>query len=242
MTKLRSASELASLALERVGVFPAADSGPDPAQLSRALDRLDLNVGELAGTMRCLWLMRRLAVVPITPNVGDFDLLTQAGGAITQDDVQFVTDVKLRYSTTADDTPIRRVDQRGWDDVQAKTATGVNFSGPPSVVFIDRIPRLPHVYISPVPATTGFSLVLALQGYAPDLTLKDGNVQLGMEAAWHRWAEYQTAADIGSGPVVQLAANRIADYRGIAEKAKNKLVAFNAKSGKYPVRTKFRDV
>src|SRR5258708_3309765 len=140
MSKLRTATELASLALERVGAFPSADSGPDPAQLARALDRLDLNVGELAGTMRCLWLMRKLAVVPITPNLGDFDLITQAAGVIKSDDVQFITDVKLRYSTTADDTPIRRVDQRGWDDVQAKTATGVNFSGPPSIVFIDRIP------------------------------------------------------------------------------------------------------
>lgn len=241
MSKLRTAAQLASLALERVGVFPAADSGPDPAQLSRALDRLDLNVAELAGTMRCLWLMRKLAVVPITPNVGDFDLLTQAAGVIKPEDVQFVTDVKLRYSTTADDTPIRRVDQRGWDDVQAKTATGVNFAGPPSVVFIDRIPLFPHVYISPVPAVTGFSLVIALQGYAPDLTAKDGNVQLAMEAAWERWAEFQTAADIGSGPVVQLAANRIADYRGVAEKAKGKLVAFNAKSGIYPTKTRFRD-
>jgi len=241
MTVLRSANDIASLALERVGVFPAVDSGPAPEQMSRALTRLDLLVGELSGTMRCLWLVKGLEVVPLTPNVGEFDLITQAAGAIDAKSVQFVFDVKLRYTTSGDDYPIERVDQRGWDAVKAKTQTGIGFNGPPNVVFIDRTPLLPRVFIHPVPAVTGFSLVVAYQTYAPDLSDREGGVQTGLEVAWHRWAEYALAADIGSGPVVSLPISRVQHYAAVAEKSKGKLIAFNAKSGVYPVRTRFRD-
>jgi hypothetical protein len=241
MTRLRTASELASLALERVGVYAAVDAAADHDQLSRALSRLDLLVAELTGTMRCLWLVKKLAIVPLTAGVGDFDLIQQSAGAIKPGDVQFVMDVKLRSGAAGDDRDILQVDQRGWDDIPSKIAGSSSDAGPPETIFIDRTPRLPHVYISPVPNVAGTSLVLALQSYAPDLTLKDGNVQVGMEVAWHRWAEYATAADIGSGPVVNLPMGRIQDYRKQADMALNRLVAFNAQSGIYPDATRFRD-
>lgn len=242
MSQLLSANDIASLALERVGAFVAADSEPDPRQMGRALTRLDMIVAELAGTMRCLWLVKKLAVVPITiPCTGDFDLITQAAGAIQPQDMQFIVDAKLRYGTTGDDYPLERLDQRGWDAIQAKTTTGTNFSGNPERIFIDRAPRLPHVYINPVPATAGFSLVLALQSYAPDLTLKEGGVTIGMETAWNRYLEYQTAFDIGGGPVVRLPHDVLAGFDAVATRSKNKLIAFNAQSGVYPRKTVFRD-
>lgn len=241
MSKLRTAVEICSLALERVGVFAAVDAAPAPEQMSRALDRLDLLVGELAGTERCLWLIGKQVVVPLTPGLGDFDLITQAAGAIVPQDVQFVVDVHLRSGPTGNDTPVTRVDQRAWDDVQAKTSGSADYAGPPEVIFIDRTPRQPHVYISPVPAVEGFALVLALQSYAPNLTLKNGQVQIGMEMAWHRWAEYALSAEIGSGPVVNLPMTRIEYYAKQADIALNKLIAFNAQPGTFPDRTKFRD-
>lgn len=82
---------------------------------------------------------------------------------------------------------------------------------------------------------------MTYQAYAPDVTNPDKKSVTGLEAAWQRWAEYQVAADIGSGPVVNLPETRLQDYRKEAAAAKRALLAFTARDGVYPPRTRYRD-
>jgi hypothetical protein len=231
--KFRTAAEIATLALERAGVFPVSDTGPDPVQLSRALTRLDMVVAEKAGVLRNWMLVPATAVVPLTADLASFDLITQAGGAIPVDDFQFVVETKLRFSN-GDDQDIERIGRYEYEALPRKDQSGV-----PQFLFIDRTPRRPVAYVEPVPAVAGFSLLVTYQRYAPDLTRKGGAVDIGLEPAWTRWAEYATAADIASGPVVRRPIAEVREWRAVAEAAWNKLEAFAGGNQTRRRRTRF---
>ena len=99
-------------------------------------------------------------------------------------------------------------------------------SGEPSEVYIDRLTP-PTLSTWPVIDQTGYSLLLHYQTYSPDLRDSGGDLPHGLPAAWQRWAELATAADIGDGPLGRLPGPRLQMLTQKAEAAKRELKAWN---------------
>lgn len=235
MANFQTAQKLAELALERVGAKSIYDRSADPIQFSRTLDRLDALVGQLTGAQPCLWLVKENVEVPLSANVADFDLVEQSAGAIEAKSFQFLVSAGVRTAANADILPLQVLYKQQYDAIEDKASTGI-----PCAIFLDRQTPAPRVFLNPVIATTGATLVLGFQRYTRDLT-RLNNASVELDAAWNRWAEYQLAVDIGTGPVCNRDPAKIKQWRGEATEAKRLLDAYNNRQPAVPKRTQYRD-
>jgi len=222
MPRLLTAKEIASEALKHIGAYGVNDTGPDPAQLDRALGAFDMLVQELAGSEPILWLRPLEVAITLVDGQAEYDLMTELGGDYPADWIEHPTGAVLVDSNgyRRPVTMIRR------DHYLAKQ--DLTSSGPPSEVYIDRIAPHLTLYTYPVIATSGYTLRLAFQTYANDLLdEKTGAEAHRIPAAWQRWGKLATAYDISAGSVLSLSLAERANILRDAEAAKRDLLAFN---------------
>lgn len=224
MPHLLTAAQIAEGALRRAGSLSPRDQ-VDPDELDIALRHLDLIVGELAGTMTCFWLVPGEFTFSLTAGTQSYNLLTTLGSAYPDEGLQFPLSAYLRYPADSDGVtrkvPIEIVRRRAFLDHEQGAQEGT-----PTEVYIDRRDP-PTLSTWPVINLTGYSIVLHYQTYSGDLTETGGNRPHGLPAAWQRWAELATAADIADGPIGRLPGPRVQMLIQRAAEAKRELKAFN---------------
>ena len=108
-------------------------------------------------------------------------------------------------------------------------------TGTPTMIYIDRLEN-PKLRIFPVPSSTDtetWTIFLIVQTFAPDVSPKgvtgqqpNNSVLTGIRQAWQRWAVWQLAHDIGSGPVYALPDTRLQRFEKSADDAKTALLAY----------------
>jgi len=208
MTKIFTALQICELSLQEIGAYSTADGEADPVELERTLQRLDLIVGELAGTEACYWLRAATITISLTSGTASYNLATVMGSSKPADGILFPVHA-FCSDGNGNDTPIKILRREEFEGLGRKAT-----SGAPEAIFIDRLPAEDeqNIYVYPVPANSTQSLKLVVQAHAPDLTASSGDVSHSFWPAWQRYLVKMTAADIGGGPVRRLsdrALNRI---------------------------------
>ena len=90
-------------------------------------------------------------------------------------------------------------------------------------------------YFDSVLSVSGYSLGINFYQQSPILT-KTGNHRLAV--AWQRYIDFQLAFDIGTGPVVWLAPERLKILKSIADEARGILSPRQNRSTKTPTTVK----
>lgn len=225
MPRLLTAAKIAEGALQRIGAFSLRDEAPDPDELDVALDKLDLLVGEMAGTMTCYWLVPDEFTFTLTATTASYNLLTTLGSDYPEEGLQFPLSAYLKYPAASGGrrVPLKIARRREFLAHDHPTQPGS-----PTEVYIDRRDP-PTLKPWPIIALPDHQMVLHYQTYSGDLTESAGARPHGMPAAWQRWAELATAADIGDGPVRRLKGDVLARLQRERDRAKITLTAFNNK-------------
>lgn len=227
-TELFSSRKIAELALQLINAYSVNDTAPDPVELDRALEWMELNIGQLAGTQSCWWLMRFDITFALEANKADYNLLEAFEASVPGQGVLFPMAAYL--ISTADDgttteTEIELVRSHNWLAESDKDG-----SGTPEKIFIDRL-LVMTARPWPIPTDATYSIRLVVQTYAKSVLAKEGeqagDSAHGFSQEWQRWLAHVTAADIGNGPVRKLERSEVNDLRAIANDARSQLQFFS---------------
>ena len=228
---LFSAREIGELALGKVGAFTPNDNGADETELDIAINHMELEIAELAGTERCQWLIPVTCEVTLEPNVDLIeDLLDELGDAAPSTQLAYVIAATI-VDSAGNETPITLIRRKQYEEIEDKTT-----SGEPEWIHIDRNNDEPRAFLYPVPAdlgdgTTGLTLKLLIQTYAPSVLGAEsaqtaGDLRHGLDRSWQKWLVLQVAAAIGDGPVRQLTDQKLNRLIGQASASKAALLAY----------------
>lgn len=239
MGTFSSSKQLAEDALRRVGSYAPHDTAADPDHLSIALRALDKNVKQLAGTIRAYWLVPATVSIPLAAGVNPVDAVN-ISAAVKDASFQFLVDAQISRAVdgvNGDQRDLHILTLREYNEIPDKASQGY-----PIFLYVDRLLSRPKFYFHPVPQDDSFTLHLSWQSYASDQTAETGIKESGLDQAWERWAEYQTAFDIGGGPVARRPTNELALWQRVADGAYHMLEAFhNRQYENEPPVTPYRD-
>jgi hypothetical protein len=232
MALLLDARDIAVMALRKIGRVSPNQPSAKAADLSIALDVLDVEVAQLAGTKRLWWLVPANATFYLDANEASFDLITQSGGAITS--VQFIITFQILDTNNRVVSVPRRISRREYDQITDKTKTGL-----PEVVYIDRTSPRPVVYTWPVtPAASTYQAYVAVQNYSETMSDDNGNTAHGLPTPWQGWAISRTAYMLGGGYISTLPSDELTRHKNDAQDALQMLQAFFDVNKQYGRRTK----
>lgn len=210
MPTIFSARGLAECALQNIRAFPVTDDAADPAQLRRALQRLELIMNDTLGqqTVASAW---KTLEIPLTADKSRYRFADY-----TDDNgIQFAYDTFLqRYND--DGLPIdeclltsvteRRFNQ--WD----KSGTG-----DPSETFIDRtndtyLNIFPSV--SPTLEDGKFSVKVQIQSFATKITQQGtGGVNINFRPTWYLYLINKLSYELGKGSIRRLPRDELEMYQ-----------------------------
>ena len=227
MASRLSAIQIAEQALQLIGAYSTADTAADPEELRRALAWLDIDMGQLAGETRLWWLVTDTLSIALTLNVATYDLRAALGAAWPADGFLFPVDAWLE-DASANRYPLEIVHR---DEMDATLKPSQ--SGTPREIHIDRRIEGMDLRLWPVPASGTWTIKLVVHTFSKSVADREvsglrkpaGNDH-GLRITWQRWAIYQVAADIGSGPVRRIAVSDREHFRDEANRAKAALLAF----------------
>lgn len=234
-TKL-SARQICEHALRRIGAFSINDDGADGTEMTVALQNLDMELAELAGTSRLLFLVPDTLSITLTGGIKSYDIDDVLGQAAPDLGIQFPISASLDISN-GNETPIEIVTRPKYEEIKRKDTTGN-----PEIIFIDRLDD-PKMLVYPVPAVgvTTLKIKLVVQTFAPEFS-GNGQKATSLRVAWNKWAVLQLAAAIGDGPVRQLPDAEVNKIVALAEASRQRLEAFeNRDHHSYPRLVEFRD-
>lgn len=202
--------EIATKALEVIGSYPTSMVAPDPDELRRAVEWLDLLVAELAGTKRLFFLTPATVTGALTSGVSQYTLSTLLGTGYPATGMVFPVRAYLRYTNGSDydDYELPLITRREYEEIPDKDGAGT-----PEVVYIDRLNSAQQLYVYPVPQVSTFSLRLVIQSYPTTMTggtpEKAGKLDHGFAQECQHYLINILAARIGSGPVRRLPVGEI---------------------------------
>lgn len=219
MSVLFSARSVCEQSLRKVGSYSINDMGADGIELAVALEWLDLNMGQLAGTKEAWWLVKATSTIPLVALQAAYDLNTILPATEL---AQFPLYAQWD-SGNGNRQPVEIVTRQTFEELPDPTT-----SGQPTLIHIDRL-AAPIMRVYPVPATAAVgSILLTAQTFAPDIAGSvGGNVPHGLAAAWQRWIIYRVASDIGDGPVRRMPINDLRAFEAKAGEAMAELIGFN---------------
>lgn len=225
MSRLLTVAGIAEASLQKIGAFTVSMVGADPDELGRAIEWMDLNVAELIGTGRALWLIPATTTTTLTADTASYDLANFLGTDYPADGIIFPAHAYIR-DAAGQDTEIGIITRTKYEAIDKKDTGGI-----PNVIYIDRQNNQQQLSVYPVPTTADYSLRLVFQKYAANLLggTPDGggNIAHGFSAEWQRWLILQTAADIGSGPVRMLPVSETDRIKIDANTALTRLFAYS---------------
>lgn len=95
-------AKVAELALGKIGAFTVNMLAPDPSEVMRSIEWLDIIVAELAGDNRCFWLTPATTVSVLSANVASYTLSTLLGVDYPADGILFPVAAYIRDSSGTD--------------------------------------------------------------------------------------------------------------------------------------------
>lgn len=196
--------EIATKALEKIGAFTVNMVAPDPDELRRTVQWMDLVVSNAGGGQRMFVLTPSTTTSTLTAATSSYTLSTLLGTSYPDEGILFATAAHLRDSASVDSV-LEIISREDYEDISNKTLSGV-----PKQIYIDRLSSATEqkVYIYPVPADSTYSLRLTFQSYPTDMlggsAAGSGNVAHGFADEWQLWLITALAAQIGDGPVRRL--------------------------------------
>ncbi len=228
-SKLFPARKLGEFALQKINAYSVNDTGADPAELDRAMDWMEINIAQLAGSGACWWLTKFDLTFTLEANVASFDLHDAFQTEVPSQRVLFP--IAAYLITTGDDGSVTEeeieiVRSSNFFQENDRDATGT-----PEMLFIDRANDEQTAWPWPIPTVGTFQIRLHLQTYAKSVLVEDGagDTAHGFSQEWQRWLVHATAADIGDGPVRKVPKADILDWRREATSARAALEAFSNK-------------
>lgn len=216
--------EIATKALELIGAFPSSMVAPDPDELRRTVEWMDMRVAELAGTQRMYFLTPATTTSTLTADTASYTLSTLMGTSYPSSGILFPVAAYLRDSNGTD-IPIDIIVRSEYEEIEDKT-----LSGPPEKIYIDRLNASQQVYVWPVPTDATYSLRLVFQVYPTTMTggspSSAGNLAHGFAQEWQWYITNVLAATIGSGPVRRLPVNETDRFLRDAQVSLDRLTAY----------------
>jgi len=237
---LFSAREIGELALGKIGAFTPNDEQADEAELDVAINHMELEIAELAGTERCQWLIPVAVEFTLEPGVGEIEnLMDVLADAAPAAQIAYVISGSTR-DTNGNATPVTLVRRRKWEELEDNETPGS-----PEWIHIDRNNDEPRLFMHPVPVdlgdgTTGLTLRLLVQTYAPSVMGAEseetaGDLRHGLDRSWQKWLVLQVASALGDGPVRQLSDQKVTRLIQQAAVSKAALLAYqNREKGLEP--------
>lgn len=204
-SQLFSPSKVCELALQNVGAFSPNDSAPDPVELERALDFLELEIAELVGTQTAQWLIPTPISFYLNADEESFNLQARAGNNLPT--LLMAAPIRAYIIDSGDnETEIKIVRKSDYESHVDKSTTGT-----PDEIHIDRLNDDPTVFVYPVPGDDTLRLKLLFQTYSRTVlnntqvaANEDGSASHGFDVAWQNWMVLRTSYRIGQGPVRRL--------------------------------------
>lgn len=238
MSRILTASGIASEALGAIGKWPVTQSAPDGESFRRALTYLDLLLGELVGTNTVFSRHTSTLSFEITNGTSSYDLYEALGESLPDDGVQYVVQAWIE---DGDDNryPVEIVTRKKFEEVSSADETGR-----PCWVHIDRQETErgeddgPLLRIFPTPHEddeTEWTLNLVAQRFSPNVSAlgvsgTNTNAERydahNLGRSWQRYLIFQTAHDLGSGPVQKIGEASLTRFAAMAAQSKAALLAF----------------
>ena len=251
MSARLSIRQTAVQVLRLMGDLTPNDDTIEDHVLAIVAEWADLNVAQLAGTNRQLWLLQEIPI-PLLADVTAYSLSPQntssatnlklatneqelvRANAVGVNGVQFPIDAWTRRPDEDQDRnqPVNLMRHWEYDLLTQKTRAGQ----PVTDVYITRDVE-PILYPYPVPDTDGWTLYLRVQTFAPNISAIGPERVSALRQAWQRWLIFQTCADCSRGPVRTLPMAEVTDKQDVANKALALLQGFENQDHYKPPRT-----
>jgi hypothetical protein len=229
MSAVLSAVAICERALRAIGAFPITDSAADGEQLREAMTWLDLIMAEEAGSTKLWFLIPATISLTLTNGTSSYPLNTALGANLPLDQIQFPVEALLQYPD-GKTHPLPIVHRDQFQAIEDKAATG-----PPRLIYIDRLPS-PTLTTWPTPPATDpntWIIQLDVQTYAPNVapagatgTQPQGSIQTGFRQAWQRWLVAQLSHDLGAGAIFKIPETSLNRFGKMASLSKTALEAF----------------
>jgi len=219
-----SPQSIAEDALRLIGEYSIHDEGADQDAIDQALHWLDLSVAQLSGSHHIFWLIPANLDIPLQAAKATYDLTTDVSpDTVPASNLQFPIDCWVRDSA-GNRNPVEIITRRRYEELDRHDT-----AGRPDFIQIHRTAPPFTATIYPVPnADQGpYTIELLVQTYAPEFLSAPSDTSLFLVGkSWARWAAYQTAVDIGAGPVRTIPKSERDEFRGVAAIAESQLLAF----------------
>lgn len=213
---MRTAADIAELALRQIGVYAPYDAGSDPAEFAVALEYLDLMLAQWVGERKFWWFVPSNQTINVITNQDEYDVTA----LVTDNRLQFVNNAHLIVPGQTKRQKLTLIRRSQFEDEYDENTTGV-----PDRIYIERTDT-PKAYLLPTPATD-YTLELSGSKYSRNVINDRGAVPHDFPGAWELTMQMSLAALIGSGPVISLPVGERNDLRGQAAVFFSNLNAFN---------------
>ena len=222
MPTIKTAGKIAEDALSTIGAFPASQASPDPGELKKALNWLEMLLNHESG-IRPLAGFWQVFDIPIEGGIGDYNMADYA-------DESGVCHVFAAYlvESNGDTDPLE------FEYENDAISENLEETGRPcrATVTKDRDMVL-KVYPTPTQTEEDSGLVIRVrvQTYHESIDptgVADEDIRL--RPSWYLWLTKRLAYEIGSGPVRRLSETELNRVEKDAMKLENALLA---RDGKY---------
>lgn len=217
MPTIKTAKQIAEDALSTIGAFPASQSSPDPGELKKTLNWLEMLINYQSG-IRPLAGFWQVFDIPIEAGIGDYDMADYAEErgvchvfSATLVDLNGATDpLDFQYESTAVQENLRE-------------------TGRPSraTVTKDRDMVL-KVYPTPTQYEEDAGLVIRVrvQTYHEDIDASGvADEDIRLRPSWYLWLIKRLSYEIGCGPVRRLSEGELKRLEDNAQMLENALLA-----------------
>lgn len=199
-----SAIDIVELSLSRLSVFAPGEVSVDDGELSRSLFVLNSLIKHLAATNPNLWhFIPESQYMDLTADEDEYNLNDELDTPL-----QFVERV-FAVDSSGNETEVTLIRKSSFDAIRNEY---LNSSGLPEWCFIEK-KSSPKLFLLGAPSATITQLRIEGQGYPPDVTESNGQVQIGYPDAWGLWLSEELAVRLGSGHIIKLPKNELDDLK-----------------------------
>jgi hypothetical protein len=217
LPNVQTAKNVAENALSTIGAFPASQSAPDPGELKKTLQWLEMLLSYQSG-IRPIAGFWQIFDIPLEANVGDYNM---ADYASKRGVIHVFSAALVGVNSDPDFLDFVYEDDAVLENLSA--------TGRPSRVSVtkDREMML-KVYPTPTQVEQDAGLVIRVRVQTYHDTIDDEGIadeDINLRPAWYLWLTKRLAYEIGCGPVRRLAEGELKRLEDDAHKLENALLA-----------------
>ncbi len=217
MPTIKTAKKVAEDALSTIGAFPASQSAPDPGELRKTLNWLEMLINYQSG-IRPLAGFWQTFDIPIEAGIGDYNMADYA----EERGVSYVFSAFLVDSNGETD-PI------DFEYENVALSENLQETGRPCRATVTK-DRDMVLKLYPTPTSTeedaGLVVRVRVQTYHEDIDQQGiGDEDIRLRPAWYLWLTKRLAKEIGSGPVRRLSKGELDELKSDCKEMEHALLA-----------------